>query len=159
MLVGGSSSAGAAHAAASTSSGKATFLLVAVTTRFASLTASARCWDVASGRTAEGVALDVTDGAAVEALAASVEDELGPVAVLCNNAGVFAGGLVWESTDDDWEWVMGVNVQGIANGIRAFGLDAGVAVPAVFLFRIGTFWFPILPGYLAYKRLQAEGAL
>lgn len=44
-------------------------------------------------------------------------------------------------------------------GLTAFGLDAVVAVPAVFLFRIGTFWFPILPGYLAYKRLQAIGAL
>ena len=75
---------------------------------------------VASGRKAEGVALDVTDGVAVEAMAARVSDDLGPVAVLCNNAGVFAGGLVWESTDDDWEWVMGVNVRGIANGIRAF---------------------------------------
>ncbi len=75
---------------------------------------------VASGGRAEGVALDVTDGAAVEALAARLGDDLGPVAVVCNNAGVFAGGLVWESTDDDWEWVMDVNVRGIANGIRAF---------------------------------------
>ena len=75
---------------------------------------------VAAGGQAEGVALDVNDGPAVEALAARVTDELGPVAVLCNNAGVFAGGLVWESTDDDWEWVLGVNVLGIAHGIRAF---------------------------------------
>jgi undecaprenyl-diphosphatase len=44
-------------------------------------------------------------------------------------------------------------------GLTAFGLDASTAVPAVFLFRIGTFWFPILPGYLAYKRLEAAGAL
>lgn len=44
-------------------------------------------------------------------------------------------------------------------GLTAFGLDAAVAVPAVFLFRIGTFWFPILPGYLSYKRLAAVGAL
>jgi undecaprenyl-diphosphatase len=44
-------------------------------------------------------------------------------------------------------------------GLTAFGLDAATAVPAVFLFRIGTFWFPILPGYLAYKRLEATGAL
>jgi undecaprenyl-diphosphatase len=44
-------------------------------------------------------------------------------------------------------------------GLTAFGLDAATAVPAVFLFRIGTFWFPILPGYLAYRRLEASGAL
>jgi undecaprenyl-diphosphatase len=44
-------------------------------------------------------------------------------------------------------------------GLTAFGLDTTTAVPAVFLFRIGTFWFPILPGYLAYKRLETQGAL
>ena len=44
-------------------------------------------------------------------------------------------------------------------GLTAFGLDAAVAVPAVFLFRVATFWLPILPGYLAYKRLEAVGAL
>ena len=44
-------------------------------------------------------------------------------------------------------------------GLTAFGLEATIAVPAVFLFRIGTFWFPILPGYLSYKRLEASGAL
>ncbi|MDX2343492.1 MAG: lysylphosphatidylglycerol synthase transmembrane domain-containing protein, partial [Acidimicrobiia bacterium] len=44
-------------------------------------------------------------------------------------------------------------------GLTAFGLDTSIAVPAVFLFRIGTFWFPILPGYLAYKRLESQGAL
>ncbi len=44
-------------------------------------------------------------------------------------------------------------------GLTAFGLDGGTAVPAVFLFRIATFWLPILPGYLAYKRLEAIGAL
>ena len=44
-------------------------------------------------------------------------------------------------------------------GLTAFGLDAATAVPAVFMFRIATFWFPILPGYLAYKRLETLGAL
>ncbi len=44
-------------------------------------------------------------------------------------------------------------------GLTTFGLDPGVAVPAVFLFRIGTFWAPILPGYLAFKRLERLGAL
>lgn len=44
-------------------------------------------------------------------------------------------------------------------GLTAFGLETATAVPAVFLFRIGTFWLPILPGYLAYKRLESQGAL
>jgi undecaprenyl-diphosphatase len=42
-------------------------------------------------------------------------------------------------------------------GLTAFGLDAAVAVPAVFLYRFATFWLPILPGWLAYKRLESQG--
>ena len=94
-------------------------IVIAADIEGASAEATAAEIESAGGR-AEGVALDVTDGASVEALSTRVADELGPVALLCNNAGVFAGGLVWESTDDDWEWVLGVNVRGIANGIRAF---------------------------------------
>ena len=40
--------------------------------------------------------------------------------VLCNNAGVFQGGLIWECTDADFEWTLGVNLLGILHGIRAF---------------------------------------
>jgi undecaprenyl-diphosphatase len=43
--------------------------------------------------------------------------------------------------------------------LTAFGLDAAVAVPGVFLYRLATFWLPIVPGYLAYKRLEKIGAL
>jgi undecaprenyl-diphosphatase len=44
-------------------------------------------------------------------------------------------------------------------GLTTFGLDAGVAVPAVFLYRLATFWLPVLPGWLAYRLLAARGAL
>ena len=44
----------------------------------------------------------------------------GPVDVLCNNAGVFAGGLMWERPASDFTWTLGVNLWGILNGIRAF---------------------------------------
>jgi short-subunit dehydrogenase len=37
-----------------------------------------------------------------------------------NNAGVGAGGLIWENTVQDWEWVLGVNVMGVAHGVRLF---------------------------------------
>ena len=47
-------------------------------------------------------------------------ERFGAVHVLCNNAGVFAGGLTWDAIGTDWEWVMGVNVYGILHGIRAF---------------------------------------
>ncbi len=40
--------------------------------------------------------------------------------MLCNNAGVFQGGLLWECTDADFAWTLGVNLWGILHGIRAF---------------------------------------
>jgi len=47
-------------------------------------------------------------------------ETFGIVDVLCNNAGVFAGGLIWERSDTDFEWTLGVNLWGILHGIRAF---------------------------------------
>jgi undecaprenyl-diphosphatase len=44
-------------------------------------------------------------------------------------------------------------------GLTAFGLSSAVAVPAVFLYRITTFWLPIIPGWAAFHRLQRDGAL
>jgi NAD(P)-dependent dehydrogenase (short-subunit alcohol dehydrogenase family) len=66
------------------------------------------------------VPTDVTDVAAVEALAAAAYDRFGAVHLLCNNAGVFQAGVIWERTRADWEWVMGVNFWGVLNGIQAF---------------------------------------
>lgn len=47
-------------------------------------------------------------------------ERFGAVHVLCNNAGVFAGGLTWDAISTDWEWVLGVNLYGILHGVRAF---------------------------------------
>jgi NAD(P)-dependent dehydrogenase (short-subunit alcohol dehydrogenase family) len=66
------------------------------------------------------VPTDVTDAVAVEALAAAAYDRFGAVHLLCNNAGVFQAGVIWERTRADWEWVMGVNFWGVLNGIQAF---------------------------------------
>jgi NADP-dependent 3-hydroxy acid dehydrogenase YdfG len=74
----------------------------------------------ASGATVVGVQVDVSNAASVDALAQRVADEFGPVHLLCNNAGVTVLGNVWEHTADDWSWVIGVNLFGVANGIRAF---------------------------------------
>lgn len=63
---------------------------------------------------------DVTDAASVERLAATAFEEHGGVHLLCNNAGVFSGGFLWERTIADWEWVMAVNVYGIVHAIRSF---------------------------------------
>ena len=72
------------------------------------------------GGDALGVRCDVSDGASVDALAATAYDAFGAVHLLCNNAGVFQAGLLWERTVADWEWVLGVNAWGIIHGIRAF---------------------------------------
>jgi len=66
---------------------------------------------------------DVSSAEEVEALALAAEQAFGPVALLCNNAGIVPGGRhrrVWEYTLNDWEWSLGVNLYGVINGIRSF---------------------------------------
>ena len=63
---------------------------------------------------------DVSDAAEVDAFADRVFGRWGEVDVLCNNAGVFVGGLLWERSTDDFEFTLGVNLHGILHGIRAF---------------------------------------
>ncbi len=72
------------------------------------------------GRKVHPVKLDVTDRAAFVRAADEAEAALGPVQVLVNNAGVGVGGLIEDATYDDWDWVMGVNVGGVINGIVTF---------------------------------------
>jgi NAD(P)-dependent dehydrogenase (short-subunit alcohol dehydrogenase family) len=75
-----------------------------------------------SGASVLGVECDVSQPAAVERLAQQAFDEFGAVHVLCNNAGV-AGGMpqaIWESSLDDWSWVLGVNLWGVVHGLRSF---------------------------------------
>ena len=64
--------------------------------------------------------LDVTDREAMEAAAAAAEARFERVHVLCNNAGVAVGGPIDQMAYNDWDWVMGVNVGGVVNGIQAF---------------------------------------
>lgn len=73
-----------------------------------------------AGFTAVGVRCDVSKGAEVEALAEKTLRDFGAVHVVCNNAGVAPGGLVWEHTEKDWEWAIGVNVWGVIHGVRVF---------------------------------------
>jgi NAD(P)-dependent dehydrogenase (short-subunit alcohol dehydrogenase family) len=73
-----------------------------------------------TGAEAIGVPTDVSDGAAVEALAREALGAFGKVHLLFNNAGVGAGGFLWESSANDWAWVFGVNVMGVAHGVRVF---------------------------------------
>ena len=72
------------------------------------------------GAEALGVRTDVSREADVRALADAAYGRFGAVHLLCNNAGVFQAGLVWQRTAADWDWVLGVNLFGILHGIRAF---------------------------------------
>jgi len=64
--------------------------------------------------------MDVTDGAAMDALAADLFERHGRVDYLFNNAGVLVAGQTWERSVDDWRWIYEVNVMGVVNGVRAF---------------------------------------
>ncbi|MCC8391412.1 SDR family oxidoreductase [Paraburkholderia sp. MMS20-SJTR3] len=74
----------------------------------------------AAGADAIGVPTDVSNAAQVEVLAQAALDAFGKVHLLLNNAGVGTGGLLWESSANDWSWVFGVNVMGVAHGVRVF---------------------------------------
>ena len=64
--------------------------------------------------------LDVAQAAQVEALGRAVQARFGAPHLVFNNAGVGAGGLIWENSAADWEWVLGVNLMGVAHGLRVF---------------------------------------
>jgi NAD(P)-dependent dehydrogenase (short-subunit alcohol dehydrogenase family) len=75
--------------------------------------------------TAQGVQVlarkvDVSSAAEMQALADAVKARFGAPHFVFNNAGVGAGGLVWENSLADWEWVLGVNVWGVVHGVRLF---------------------------------------
>ena len=63
---------------------------------------------------------DVSQAGDVDALAQATVQRFGVPHFVFNNAGVGAGGLIWEHSAKDWEWVFGVNVMGVAHGVRAF---------------------------------------
>ena len=63
---------------------------------------------------------DVRHAEQVQALADAAMEKFGAVHLVFNNAGVGSGGLVWENTQADWEWVLGVNLWGVIHGVRIF---------------------------------------
>lgn len=74
-----------------------------------------------AGADVHAVVADVAHAGQVQALADAAVRHYGTVDLLCNNAGVSAGTTPsWESTLDDWRWVMGVNLMGVVHGIRSF---------------------------------------
>ena len=68
-----------------------------------------------------GVRCDVSSDAEVARLAEAAYGRFGAVNLLFNNAGVAGtGGYLWENSEADWRWTLGVNVMGVAHGIRRF---------------------------------------
>src|SRR4051812_1941386 len=74
------------------------------------------------------VVVDVRDPAAVDDLAVRAAEAFGPTQLVLANAGVSQSGALWDVTPDDWQWLLGVNVLGVANTVRSFVrrlVDAG----------------------------------
>jgi len=74
----------------------------------------------AQGGTVLGVMTDVSKRNEVELLAQKTLEAFGAVHLLANNAGVSAGGALWEATWSDWEWVIGINLWGVIHGVKIF---------------------------------------
>ena len=64
--------------------------------------------------------VDVSRADQMEALGAAVLERFGAPHFVFNNAGVGSGGLIWENTVQDWDWVLGVNLMGVVHGVRVF---------------------------------------
>jgi NAD(P)-dependent dehydrogenase (short-subunit alcohol dehydrogenase family) len=69
---------------------------------------------------AMGVQVDVSSRADLSRAADAVEAKLGVVTLLFNNAGVNLFQSIEESSYDDWDWIMGVNLHGPINGVMTF---------------------------------------
>lgn len=67
-----------------------------------------------------GVKLDVASREDFARAADEVESRLGPVSILVNNAGVNLFQTIEESSYDDWDWLLGVNLHGVINGVQTF---------------------------------------
>lgn len=116
VVTGGAGGIGAALAARFAAEGMR--VVVADVNAAAAEAAAARL--CGSGAEAIGIAADVSRRDGVEALARAVLDHFGAVHVVCNNAGVVLGGRVEELTDDEWRWVIDVDLWGAIHGVRVF---------------------------------------
>jgi NAD(P)-dependent dehydrogenase (short-subunit alcohol dehydrogenase family) len=74
----------------------------------------------AAGAQVLAMKVDVSKASEMEALGRAVQQRFGAPHFVFNNAGVGAGGLIWENSVQDWEWVIGVNLMGVVHGVRVF---------------------------------------
>jgi NAD(P)-dependent dehydrogenase (short-subunit alcohol dehydrogenase family) len=73
-----------------------------------------------AGAEALGVVTDVADAASVQALRDRALDRFGAVHLVHNNAGIGLGGPIWEVIEEDWRWILGVNLWGVIHGVATF---------------------------------------
>jgi len=116
VVTGGASGIGNAMATRFASAG---MKLVLVDVEAGPLTEATRAFE-ADGVEVLGQQLDVSDAAAMDALAETSLEHFGAVHVVCNNAGVGSGGPMWELTTEDWEFCMRPNLWGVIHGVRVF---------------------------------------
>jgi NAD(P)-dependent dehydrogenase (short-subunit alcohol dehydrogenase family) len=74
----------------------------------------------AAGAPVLAMRVDVSKADQMQALVDAAFARFGAPHFVFNNAGVGAGGLIWENSLQDWEWVLGVNVMGVVHGVRLF---------------------------------------
>ena len=74
----------------------------------------------AAGAEVASFRLDVSSADQMQAMSQSVFERFGAPHFVFNNAGVGSGGLIWENSVKDWEWVLGVNLWGVIHGVRLF---------------------------------------
>ncbi len=73
-----------------------------------------------AGAQVDGHVTDVSDAAQVDALRDATLAKFGAAHVICNNAGVGAGGVSWTIPAEQWRWVLGVDLFGVINGVSSF---------------------------------------
>src|SRR5579863_2011410 len=150
VITGGASGIGYALARRAAAEGMTVVLADIETAALDRAAASLR----SEGAPVHGFEVDVSDRAAVMALAGRVEAEVGPTWLLANNAGVFVAAPLVESTPQQWEWVLGVNLWGVVHGLQAFlpgmvARDDGYVVNTASLDGIVT--VPNVASYIASK--------
>lgn len=74
----------------------------------------------AEGAQVLSVLTDVSQSDQIQRLASKTIEAFGTVHLLCNNAGVAVSGPSWEVSEEDWAWILGVNLWGVIHGVRAF---------------------------------------
>ena len=94
--------------------------------------------------------LDVSDKKAIEALPQKVIDQHGKVDLVFNNAGVTAGSHFQDMKEENWDWVMGVNFNGVINSTRAFIPHLVNNAEAAIVNTSSIFGIVAVPGQTAY---------